>query len=71
MKMRLKSRKELVKKAKGRYLEATKPEKVIILDELFQNTGLVRNYLVQMLSAKIDLDYINPIYRKRKEFYDA
>lgn len=69
--MSLKSRKELVKKAKERYLKATKPEKVIILDELFQNTGLVRNYLVQMLSAKIDLNYTNPINRKRKEFYDA
>jgi len=71
MKMSLKSRKELVKKAKGRYLKATKTEKIVILDELFQNTGLVRNYLVQMLSAKIDLDYVNPINRKRREFYDA
>jgi hypothetical protein len=64
MKMSLKSRKELVKKAKGRYLRATKPEKVLILDELSQNTGLARNYLIQILSAKVDLDYMNPINRK-------
>lgn len=71
MKMSLKSRKELVKKAKGRYLKATKPEKVLILDELSQNTGLARNYLIQILSAKVDLDYINPINRKRRVSYDA
>ena len=69
--MSLKSRKELVKKAKGRYLKATKPEKVLILDELSQNTGLARNYLIQILSAKVDLDYINPINRKRRVSYDA
>ncbi len=71
MKMSLKSRKELVKKAKGRYLKATKPEKVLILDELSQNTGLARNYLTQILSAKVDLDYVNPINRKRRVSYDA
>jgi len=71
MKMSLKSRKELIKKAKGRYLKATKPEKVLILDELSQNTGLARNYLIQILSAKVDLDYINPINRKRRVSYDA
>lgn len=69
--MSLKSRKELVKKAKGRYLKADKVQKGVILDELFQNTGLLRNYLIQILSAKIDLDYVNPINRKRKETYDA
>ena len=71
MKMSLTSRKELVKKAKGRYLKATKPEKVLILDELLQNTGLGRNYLIQILSAKVDLDYVNPINRKRRVSYDA
>lgn len=71
MKMSLKSRKELVKKAKGRYLKTDKPQKTKILDELFQNTGLNRNYLIQILSAKIDLDFINPINRKRRETYDA
>lgn len=71
MKMSLKSRKELVKKAKGRYLKTDKPQKTKILDELFQNTGLNRNYLIQILSAKVDLDFINPINRKRRETYDA
>jgi len=71
MKMSLKSRKELVKKAKGRYLKAGKAQKTVILDELLQNTGLLRNYLIQILSAKIDLDFVNPINRKRKETYDA
>ena len=71
MKMSLTSRKELVKKAKGRYLQAAKPEKTIILDELFENTGLNRNYLVQMLSAKVDLGFVSPINRKRRETYNA
>ncbi len=71
MKMSLKSRKELVKKAKGRYLNEDKFQKTVILDELRKNTELNRNYLVQMLSAKIDLDYVNPINRKRREAYDA
>lgn len=69
--MSLKSRKELVKKAKGRYLKADKQEKTKILEELFQNTGLNRNYLTQILSATVDLDYVNPINRKRRETYDA
>lgn len=71
MKMSLTSRKELVKETKGRYLQAERSEKTIILNELFENTGLNRNYLVQMLSAKTDLDYVNPINRKRRETYDA
>jgi len=71
MKMSLKSRKELVKKAKGRYLKSGKIQKTKILDELFQNTGLSRNYLTQILSAKIDLDYVNPINRKRRETYNG
>lgn len=69
--MSLKSRKELVKKAKGRYLKSGKIQKTKILDELFQNTGLSRNYLTQILSAKIDLDYVNPINRKRRETYNG
>jgi hypothetical protein len=71
MKMSLKSRKELVKKAKSRYLKTTKSDKSVILDELFQNTELNRNYLIQLLSAKTDLDFVNPINRKRKETYNA
>lgn len=71
MKMSLKSRKELVKKVKGRYLKEDRFQKAVILDELRKNTELNRNYLIQMLSAKTDLDFINPINRKRKETYDA
>ena len=69
MKMSLKSRRELVKKAKGRYLRSDKSQKIVILDELAENTGLNRNYLTQRLSAKVDLDYANPINRKRHELY--
>ncbi|TSC94866.1 MAG: hypothetical protein Athens101428_148 [Candidatus Berkelbacteria bacterium Athens1014_28] len=71
MKMSLKSRKELVRKAKGRYLKVDKSQKVVILDELSKNTGLSRNYLTQILSAKIDLTCKNPINRKRHEKYDV
>lgn len=71
MKMSFKSRRELVKKAKARYLKADKEEKTRILDELEKNTELERNYLVQILSAKIDLGYVSPINRKRREAYDA
>lgn len=69
MKMSLKSRKELIEKVKGRYLKSNKKEKVKILDELVENTELNRNYLHQVLSPKIDLDYVNPINRKKRERY--
>lgn len=69
--MSLQSRKELIKKAKGRYLKADKFQKAVILDELFQNTGLNRNYLTQRLSARVDLNHVNPINRKRHELYDV
>ncbi|MFO7806911.1 MAG: transposase [Candidatus Moraniibacteriota bacterium] len=68
-KMSLPSRKELIKKVKDRYLESTRAEKVKILDELCANTGMHRKYLTERLSAKVDLDYVNPINRKRKEYY--
>jgi len=68
--MSLNTRRELVKKAKERYLKANKKTKIKILDELCKNTELNRNYLIQMLSTKIDLDYVNPINRKRREIYD-
>lgn len=71
MKMSLRSKKELIKKVKGRYLKTDKYQKSIILDELAQNTGLNRNYLTQRLSAKIDLNYVNPVNRKRHELYDV
>lgn len=71
MQMSLQSKKELVKKVKGRYLKANKIIKGSILDELCVNTELHRNYLIQILSAKIDLNYLNPINRKRREQYDG
>ena len=70
MKMSLLTKKELVKKVKERYLKANKEIKTKILNELYENTELNRNYLIQILSAKIDLNYINPINRKRREKYD-
>jgi len=39
------------------------------LDELCVNIGLKRKYLINRLSAKTDLDYSNPINRKRTEKY--
>ncbi|MFW5885033.1 MAG: transposase [Patescibacteria group bacterium] len=69
MKMSLSTRKELIKKAKARYLKSDKKEKTGILDELCKNTELNRNYLYQLLSPKKDLDYANPINRKRREVY--
>lgn len=69
--MSLLTRKELIKKAKGRYLKSSKKEKTNILDELCNNTELNRNYLHQLLSSRKDLDYFNPINRKRREKYGA
>ena len=65
------SKKELVKKAKERYLKADKKDKGAILDELEANTNLHRKYLVNRLATKTDLDYKEPINRKRHETYDA
>lgn len=67
--MSLKSRKELIKKVKDRYLKSNRREKTGILDELVKNTELNRNYLHQVLSPKIDLDYVNPINKKKRERY--
>ena len=67
--MSLPTRTELIKKIKGRYLRSSKQEKGNILDELCVNIGLKRKYLINRLSAKTDLDYSNPINRKRTEKY--
>lgn len=64
------SKKELMKKAKQRYLKAAKEEKSTILNELQANTSLHRKYLINRLSAKTDLSYKDPINRKRHETYD-
>lgn len=71
MEMSQLSKKELVKKAKERYLKADKKDKGAILDELEANTNLHRKYLVNRLATKTDLDYKEPINRKRHETYDA
>ena len=71
MEMSQKSKKELIKKAKGRYLKSCKEAKGKILDELCANTSLHRKYLIERLSAGIDLNFVSPINRKRKEIYTA
>ena len=71
MEMSQNSRKELIKKAKERYLQADKGEKGKILDEMEANTNLHRKYLINRLAAKIDLSFVNPINRKRRETYNA
>lgn len=71
MKMSFKSRKELVKKAKSRYLKSDKMEKMKILDELCKNTELNRKYLIQILSPKIDLSEKVRIKKRKQEIYDG
>ena len=71
MEMSQLSKKELIKKAKERYLKADKKNKSAILDELEANTNLHRKYLVNRLATKTDLSYKDPINRKRHETYDA
>lgn len=67
--MSLPTRKELIKRAKGRYLKSSKQDKSKILSELVINTRLNREYLTNRLSPKVDLDYVNPLNRKRHEKY--
>jgi len=55
-KMSMSSRLEYLKKIKRRYLKASKEEKSKILDEFCCNTDHNRKYVVQRLSAKVDLD---------------
>ncbi|MCX6762539.1 MAG: transposase [Candidatus Moranbacteria bacterium] len=71
MEMSQKSKKELIKQAKSRYLKSSRVEKGKILDELCANTSLHRKYLIERLSARIDLSFVSPINRKRRETYDA
>lgn len=71
MEMSQRAKKELIKKVKSRYLKSTKEAKHKILDELCINTNLHRKYLIERLSARIDLNYTNPINKKIREIYDA
>lgn len=69
--MSYQSKRELIKKVKGRYLKLSKKEKNELLNELSINTELNRKYLIYLLSPRTDLDYVNPINRKRREKYDG
>lgn len=71
MEMSQQAKKELIKKVKSRYLKSTKEAKHKILDELCINTNLHRKYLIERLSARINLNYTNPINKKIREIYDA
>jgi len=68
--MSLKSRREYLVRIKPRYLKASKEEKSIMLDEYSKVTGLVRKYIIQILSAKVsDKDKQNHVRKKRKSIY--
>jgi len=71
MRMSLPSRRELIRKVKGRYLKAPRKQKSALLSELVLDTGLCRNYLIQLLSPKTDLAARSPARRKRKTPYDG
>ena len=71
MEMSQKSKKELIKKTKERYLKSDKKTKSGILNELAANTNLHRKYLIDRLSARVNLSFVNPINRKRHEIYNA
>jgi hypothetical protein len=69
--MSIASRRELIRKVKERYLKAKKRQKTTILDELVENVGLRRNYLIQILSAKKDLSFKSALNRKSHCRYDG
>lgn len=70
--MSLKSRREYLVQIKPRYLKASKEEKSIMLDEYTKVTGLVRKYIIQILSAKVsDKDKKNHVRKRRKATYDV
>jgi len=70
--MSLKSRREYLVRIKPRYLKVSREEKSIMLDEYSKVTGLVRKYIIQILSAKVsEEDKKNHIRKKRKPVYDV
>ncbi|MFH1089254.1 MAG: hypothetical protein V1716_02410 [Candidatus Uhrbacteria bacterium] len=70
--MSLRSRREYLSRIKPRYLKAIKEEKGIILDEYCLATGLVRKYVIRILSAKVsDKDKVNRVRKKREPVYDT
>lgn len=69
--MSLSSRREYLCRIKPRYLKASKEKKSVILDEYCLATGLVRKYVIRILSAKVsEKDRIDHVRKKRKPIYD-
>lgn len=70
VKMSMPSRRELLKKAKNRYLKSSLKEKTKILDELCANTGYHRKYATRKLSPRVSLrEQEERPRKKRKCFY--
>lgn len=70
VKMSMPSRRELLRKAKNRYLKSSLKEKTKILDELCANTGYHRKYATRKLSPRVSLrEQKERPRKKRKCFY--
>lgn len=68
--MTMPSRRELLRKAKKRYLKSSLGEKAKILDELCANTGYNRKYATRKLSPRVSLkEQEERPRKKRKCFY--
>ena len=66
------TKKELFDKTKPRYLKADKKGKSAILDEFCSNTGLNRNYVVQIMRAGYDYNRVKREGRKSRRWkYDS
>ena len=66
------AKKELFDKTKPRYLKADKKGKGVILDEFCSNTGLNRNYVIQIMRAGYDYNRVKREGRKcRRWKYDS
>jgi hypothetical protein len=66
------AKKELFDKTKPRYLKADKKGKGAILDEFCSNTGLNRNYVVQIMQAGYDYNRAKREGRKSRRWkYDS
>ena len=70
--MSIKSRQEYLARIRPRYLKASKEKKSVILNEYCEATGLVRKYVIRILSAKVsDKDKKDHVRKKRKPVYDT
>jgi hypothetical protein len=65
--MSMASRLEYLKKAKRRYLKATKIKKQKILDELCANTGYNRKYVIGRLSPRVSLTEQTGFSREKRK----